>query len=86
MKDTIEETIVNQLKNDENEELINLMREKMVSDGVIMLTLFGIGSHTEYYKVLYDRINNYEGEINDNTIKGIVTEIFHEIDKKDLEK
>ncbi len=86
MKDTIEETIVNQLKNNENEKLINLMREKMVSDGVIMLTLFEIGSHTEYYKVLYDRINNYEGEINDNTIKEIVTEIFHEIDRNDPEE
>ena len=83
MNNNIEETIVNKLKNNESENLINLMREKKVSDGVIMLTLFGIGSHTEYYKVLYDRIKNYEGEINDNTIKEIVTEIFHEIDTYD---
>ena len=86
MNNNIEENKVNKLKNNESENIINLMREKKVSDGVIMLTLFGIGSHTEYYKVLYDRIKNYEGEINDNTIKEIVTEIFHEIDRNDSEE
>ena len=68
MDDNIAETVVNKFKNDNSEELINLMREKKVSDGVIMLTLLGIGTHTEYYRVLYNHINNYEGEINDNVI------------------
>ncbi len=86
MKDNIEETVVNRLKNDGSEELINLMLEKKVSDGVIMLTLFGIGTHTEYYKVLYNRINNYEGEINDNVIKKLASEVFHEIDRNDPEE
>ncbi|MBR4693642.1 MAG: hypothetical protein IKP07_02415 [Bacilli bacterium] len=83
MKDNIEETVVNQLKNDENEELINLMREKKVSDSVIMLTLFGIGTHTDYYRTLYNIISSYEKEIDDNIIKKIVIEIFHEIDRND---
>lgn len=86
MKDNIEETVVNKIKNDESEELINLMREKKASDGVIMLTLLGIGTHTGYYRVLYNRINNYEGEINDNVIKKLALEIFHEIDRNDPEE
>ncbi len=86
MKDNIEETVVNKFKNDESEELINLMREKKVSDGVIMLTLFGIGTHTEYYRILYNRIKNYEGGINDNVIKKLASEIFHEIDRNDPEE
>ena len=86
MKDNIEETVVNKFKNDKSEELINLMQAKKVSDGVIMLTLLGIGTHTEYYRVLYNRINNYEGEINDNVIKKLVSKIFHEIDRNDPEE
>ncbi len=86
MNNNIEETIVNKLKNNESENLINLMRKKKISDGVIMLTLFGIGTHTEYYKVLYNRINNYEGEINDKVIKKLASEIFHEIDRNDPEE
>ncbi len=83
MNNNIEGTVVNKLKNNESENLINLMREKKVSDGVIMLTLFGIGTHIEYYKTLYNRISSYEKEIDDNTIKNIVIEIFHEIDTND---
>ena len=86
MEDNIEETVVNRFKNDSSEELINLMREKKVSDGIMMLTLFGIGTHSEYYKVLHNRINNYECEINDNTIKKLASEIFHEIDRNNPEE
>ena len=86
MNNNIEETVVNRFKNDDSKELINLMRKKKVSDGVIMLTLFGIGTHTEYYRVLYNRINNQNGEINDKVIKKLAIEIFHEIDRNDPEE
>ena len=86
MENNIEKVVVNKFKNDSSEELINLMREKKVSDVVIMLTLLGIGIHTEYYRILYNRINNYEGEINDNVIKKLASEIFHEIDRNEHEE
>lgn len=86
MESNIEETVVNRFKNDSSEDLINIMREKNVSDGVIMLTLLGIGTHTEYYKVLYNRINNCKGIINDREVKKMVIEIFHEIDRNDPEE
>ena len=54
----ITKKVVDGLTNDSSEELINLMKECDISDGVIMLTMLGIGTHTEYYKVLYNRINN----------------------------
>ncbi len=65
----ITETVVNKLTNNESEELINLMRECKISDGVIMLTMLGIGSHTEYYRVLYNRINNNINKMNDEFLK-----------------
>lgn len=48
-----------------------------------MLTLMEIGSHTEYYKVLYNRINKQKDAINDEMVKQKALEIFHEIDKKE---
>ena len=81
MEDNIGEMAVKGLTNDRSENLINLLHEHKISDDIIMLTLIGIGSHTEYYRVLYNRINNYKGEINNNTIKLLVREILHEIDR-----
>ena len=81
MEDNIGEIVVDGMKNDRSENLINLLHEHKISNDIIMLTLIGIGSHTEYYRVLYNRINNYKGEINDNTIKLLVREILHEIDR-----
>ena len=44
----ITKTVVDKLSGDDNtERLTSLMRECGVSDGVIMLSLFGIGTHTE---------------------------------------
>ena len=81
MEDNIGEIVVDGMKNDRSENLINLLHEHNISDDIIMLTLIGIGPHTEYYRVLYNRINNYKGEINNNTIKLLVREILHEIDR-----
>ena len=69
MEDKIENKVVDKLKNDSSEELINLMWECNISDGVIILTLMEIGSHTEYYKVLYNRINKQKDAINDEMVK-----------------
>lgn len=55
------------------------MRECGVSDGIIMLSLFGIGSHTEYYNVLINRINNNKDKVNDEWIKKEVLKLIHEI-------
>jgi predicted transcriptional regulator len=81
----ITEKVVDGLTNDSSEELINLMRECNISDGVIMLTMLGIGTHTEYYKVLYNRINNNIDKINDDLLKKEVVDILHEIDRKEDE-
>ena len=80
----ITKTVVDRLSGDDKtEELTSLMRECGVSDGVIMLSLFGIGTHTEYYSVLINRINNNKGEVNDEWVKKEVSEIFHEIDQNE---
>lgn len=65
----ITKKVVDGLTNDSSEELINLMKECNISDGVIMLTMLGIGTHTEYYKVLYNRITNNKDKMNDDLLK-----------------
>lgn len=80
----ITKTVVDNLSGDDKtEKLTSLMRECGVSDGVIMLSLFGIGTHTEYYNVLINRINNNKDKVNDEWIKKEMLDIFHEIDKDD---
>lgn len=80
----ITKTVVDNLSGDDKtEELTSLMRECGVSDGVIMLSLFGIGTHTEYYNVLINRISNNKDKVNDEWIKKEMLDIFHEIDKED---
>ena len=82
----ITKTVVDKLSGDDtSEQLTSLMRECGVSDGVIMLSLFGIGTHTEYYNVLINRINNNKDKVNDEWIKKEVVDIFHEIDKSEEE-
>ena len=79
----ITKTVVDNLSGDDKtEELTSLMRECGVSDGVIMLSLFGIWTHTEYYNVLINRINNNKDKVNDEWIKKML-DIFYEIDKED---
>lgn len=82
-EEDITKTVVDNMINEETEKIINLMRECNISDGVIMLTIFGIGTHTEYYKVLYNRINNQRDNINDDIVKKEVSHIFHEIDRNE---
>ena len=80
----ITKTVVDNLSGDDKtEELTSLMRECGVSDGVIMLSLFGIWTHTEYYNVLINRINNNKYKVNDEWIKKEMLDIFYEIDKED---
>ena len=80
MEDNIEETVVNRLENEDYYELINLLRECKIKEGYIMLAMFAIGTHTEYYKVLYNRVNNNKNNMNDETFKNIVLGIIKEID------
>jgi len=61
---------------------VDLMKRCHISDSTIMMTAMGIGSHTEYYKVLINRINNNRDKVNESWIKKQVIEIFHEIDRK----
>ena len=86
MEKKIEERVVDNIANDRSERLIKLLREMGVSDGIIMITLFGIGSHTEYYNVLYNRINNLKEEITDDLVRREALEIFHEIDRNEYKK
>lgn len=86
MEKKIEERVVDNIANDRSERLIKLLREMGVSDGIIMIILFGIGSHTEYYNVLYNRINNLKEEITDDVVRREALEIFHEIDRNEYKK
>lgn len=73
--------IVERIEDDNSKDLIDLMRKCNISNGVIMLTYFGIGTHTEYYRMLYNSINNNLDKVNDNWIKKEVKKIFRELDK-----
>lgn len=83
--DKIEERVINNLTNDDSSDLINLLRECKIRDGVIMLTIFVIGTHTEYYKVLYNRVKNNRDKINEECFKTLVLDILHEIDRNEDE-
>ena len=81
----LENKVVDKLSNDKSEDLINLMKECNISNGVIMMTMLGIGSHTEYYNVLFNRINKLKESINDELLKREVVNILHEIDRNEDE-
>lgn len=83
MCNKIENEVVENLKKESSEELVKLMKECNISDGVIMLTLMGLGTHTEYYKVLFNRINKQKENITDEIVKKEVLDIFHEIDRNE---
>ena len=75
--------IIDKIKDSSNQELIDLMKEYNISNSTIMMTLMGIGTHTNYYKVLYNRIQNNKDKINETFLKKLVIEIFHEIDREE---
>lgn len=81
--ENIEEKVVKSLYNDKSKELINLMKECSISNGIIMMTMLGIGSHTEYYNVLFNRLNNQKSKIDDDLVKKEVLDILHEIDRNE---
>ncbi|MBQ7790438.1 MAG: hypothetical protein IJ399_04165 [Bacilli bacterium] len=83
MNNNIEEKVVNNLTNKYSKELIDLMKECNISDSVIMLSIMGIGTHTAYYGVLYNRIMNNKEQMNDELAKKLVIELFREIDKNE---
>ena len=78
-------TVVDKMENEDSERLINLLRECNISDGQIMMTMFGIGTHTEYFNVLYNRINNQKDKMNEELFKKEVLDILHEIDRNEDE-
>ncbi len=78
-------TVVDKMENEDSERLINLLRECNISDGSIMMAMFGIGTHTEYYNVLYNRINNQKAKMNEELFKKEVLDILHEIDRNEDE-
>ena len=82
----ISKTVVDKMSNEESEKLINLLRECSIDDGHIMMAIFGIGTHTEYYKVLYNRINNQKDKMNLDLFKKEVVDVLHEIDKNEEEE
>jgi hypothetical protein len=84
-QEEITKTVVDKMKNKDSDRLINLLRECNISDGQIMMTIFGIGTHTEYYDVLYNRINNQKNIMNEELFKKEVLNILHEIDRNEDE-
>lgn len=85
MNEDISNKVVDNLTNDKSKELIELMKINNISDGIIMLTMLGIGSHTEYYVVLYNRLNNIKEKLTDDIVKKEVIDILHEIDNAEEE-
>ena len=47
------QTVLTNLTNEENEKLINLMKSYNIDEGIIAITIIGIGTHTEFYNVLH---------------------------------
>lgn len=82
-KEDISKTVVEKLINEETEKLISLLRNCNISDENIMITLLGIGSHTEYYNVLYNRVNNKKEIIDEKLFKKEVVNILQEIDRNE---
>lgn len=81
----ITKKVIDKIVNEDSERLINLLRECNISDGLIMMAMFGIGTHTEYYNVLYNRINNQKDKMNEELFKKEVLDILHEIDRNEDE-
>ena len=84
-EEDIAKTVVDKMNNEDSESLIKLLRECQIDDGHIMMAIFGIGTHTEYYKVLYNRINNQKDKMTVDIFKKEVVDILHEIDRSEEE-
>ena len=82
----ITKTVVHKMTNEESKDLIKLLKECNIDDGHIMMAIFGIGTHTEYYRVLYNRINNQKDKMTLELFKKEVVDILHEIDRNDEEE
>lgn len=76
----MEKDLLRRLTNDYNRELVEFMISKGISEQVISITIIGIGSHTAYYRVLYNRLNNLK-EINDEIVKKVVVGVLQDIDR-----
>lgn len=81
--EVITKKVVDNLTNNSSEGLVKLLKECNIKNGQIMLALLGIGTHTEYYKVLYNRINNQKDKMNEELFKKEVLDILHEIDRNE---
>ena len=82
----IAKTVVDKMTNEESKDLIKLLKECNIDDGHIMMAIFGIGTHTEYYRVLYNRINNQKDKMTLELFKKEVVDILHEIDRNEEEE
>ena len=82
----ITKTVVDKMTNEESKDLIKLLKECNIDDGHIMMAIFGIGTHTEYYRVLYNRINNQKDKMTLELFKKEVVDILHDIDRNDEEE
>lgn len=78
-----EKEYIDKIINDDNRELIELMRKCNIKDENILITLLGFGSHKSYYNVLKNRINNDIDNVDDNWIKREVIFLLKEIDRSE---
>ena len=79
----MESKLLNNMTNTNNKELIELLKECNISEQSIIMALLGLGTHTAYYKVLYNKIQNNKDKMTEQLFKKIVIEIFHEIDREE---
>ena len=75
-KDDLIKKAVDRITNSETESLIKLLRKIGIGDDYIIAGLLCIDSHTEYYKVLYDRINKQKESYTLDMYKKDVVDLF----------
>ena len=73
--------LLKNMQNEKNQELIELLKECNISDSTISMALLGLGTHTAYYRVLYNRVKNNKDKMTETLFKKITIEIFHELDR-----
>ena len=77
----IAKMFVDKAINDDTRDLIALLREHNINDGITMLTILGLLARPEYFKVLHNRLKNNEDKITESYVKKEVSNILKEIDK-----
>ena len=78
----MEYEVLTELRNKDNEKLIQYLKDNEVSDEVIALVLLGIGNETKYYKILLDRLKKHKTKLTAEILKEEMLKVLDELDAK----